>query len=281
MINQPEYSTLTPYEIVPSLLDLGIYLASESTFYRIMTEHNQLKHRRKSTTIKRKKPRPLIATKPNEIYSWDITYLMSPVKGQYYYLYMVLDIYSRKIVGWQVHDTESSAHAADLIEDIARREQVDKNQLVLHSDNGSPMKGSTLRAKLIDLEIAPSFSRPRVSNDNPYSESLFKTVKYHHSFPEAPFADLGEARVWVDGFVNWYNGVHKHSAIKYVTPNQRHNGLDKEILVKRKQVVEDAKKQNPEQWNGRNTKNLTPIGSVHLNPGKAEKAVPVEFAQII
>ena len=166
----------------------------------------------------------------------------------------------------------TSSHAADLIEDIARRERIDKNQLVLHSDNGSPMKGSTLRAKLIDLEIAPSFSRPRVSNDNPYSESLFKTVKYHHSFPEDPFTDLSEARIWVDGFVNWYNDVHKHSAIKYVTPNQRHNGLDKGILAKRKQGIEEAKKQHPEHWNGRNTRNLTPIGSVHLNPGKGEKS---------
>ncbi len=271
VINQPEYSTLTPYEIVPALLDLGVYLASESSFYRIMKQHNQLKHRGKSTAKIRKKPKQLKATKPNEIYSWDITYLMTPIKGQYYYLYMVMDIYSRKIVGWQVHDTESSEHAADLIEDIAHREQIDKNQLVLHSDNGSPMKGATLRAKLIDLEIAPSFSRPRVSNDNPYSESLFKTVKYHYSFPEDPFANLNDARIWVEGFVSWYNHMHKHSAIKYVTPEQRHNGLDKEILMKRKQVIEEAKKQRPECWNGRDTRNLTPIGSVHLNPGKYEK----------
>ncbi|NYT46595.1 MAG: transposase family protein [Candidatus Methanofishera endochildressiae] len=160
----------------------------------------------------------------NEIYSWDITYLLSPIKGQYYYLYMVMDIYSRKIVGWQVHDCESSAHAADLIADIAYREKIDKNQLVIHSDNGSPMKGATLRAKMIDLEISPSYSRPRVSNDNPYSESLFKTVKYHHTFPENPFTCLNEARSWVEQFVHWYNDEHQHSAIKFVTPNQRHNG---------------------------------------------------------
>ncbi len=145
-----------------------------------------------------------------------------------------MDIDSRKIVGWQAHDCESSSHAADLIEDIVYREKVDKNQLVIHSDNGSPMKGATLRAKMIDLEITLSYSRPRVSNDNPYSESLFKTVKYHYTFPEDPFTCLREARNWVEAFVHWYHDEHQHSAIKFVTPNQRHNGLDRAILENRK-----------------------------------------------
>ncbi len=283
VINQPEYRTLTPYQIVPTLLDLGHYIASESTFYRVMKTHHQLKHRGKGAPGQRKKPEPLKASGANEIYSWDITYLLSPVKGQYYYLYLVIDIYSRKIVGWQVHDCESSAHAADLIEDIARREKIDKNQLVIHSDNGSPMKGATLRAKMIDLEITPSYSRPRVSNDNPYSESLFKTVKYHYTFPEDPFTSLSEARGWVNKFVHWYNDEHQHSAIKFVTPNQRHKGLDKSILENRKQVIEQAKKSHPERWNGRKTRNLTPINVVHLNPGKepspsAENKAPLEKA---
>jgi transposase InsO family protein len=275
VVNQAEYSTLTPYQIVPALLDLGRYIASESTFYRVMRAHNQLKHRGKGVVVKRKKPQPLKASKANEIYSWDITYLLSPIKGQYYYLYMVMDIYSRKIVGWQIHDSESSAYAADLIEDIVCREKINKNQLVIHSDNGSPMKGATLRAKMIDLEITPSYSRPRVSNDNPYSESLFKTVKYHYSFPEDPFASLKDARAWVEGFVSWYNDEHQHSAIKFVTPNQRHAGLDKAILANRKKVIEQAKIEFPERWNGRETRNLTPIEVVYLNPSKEEKN-PVE-----
>ena len=270
VINQPEYSTLTPYQIVPTLLDLGQYIASESTFYRVMREHNQLKHRGKGASGQRKKPQALKAAGANEIYSWDITYLLSPIKGQYYYLYMVMDIYSRKIVGWQVHDSESSAHAADLIEDIAYREKIDKNQLVIHSDNGSPMKGATLRAKMIDLDITPSYSRPRVSNDNPYSESLFKTVKYHYTFPEDPFVSLNKARAWVESFVRWYNDEHQHSAIKFVTPNQRHHGLDKTILENRKKVIEQARKDYPERWNGRKTRDLTPIKVVYLNPGKDE-----------
>jgi len=276
VINKPEYSTLTPYQIVPTLLDLGQYIASESTFYRVMREHNQLKHRGKGTADQRKKPQPLKATSPNEIYSWDITYLLSLITGQYYYLYMVMDIYSRKIVGWQVHDCESSAHAANLIADIVHREKINKNQLIIHSDNGSPMKGATLRAKMIDLEITPSYSRPRVSNDNPYSESLFKTVKYHYTFPEDPFASLNEARIWVEQFVLWYNDEHQHSAIKFVTPNQRHNGLDKPILANRKEVIERARKKYPERWNGRKTRNLTPINVVYLNPGK-EPSLSAEY----
>ena len=280
VINQPQYSTLTPYQIVPTLLDSGRYIASESTFYRVMREHDQLKHRRKETSEQRKKPLPLKAAGPNEIYSWDITYLLSPVKGQYYYLYMVMDIYSRKIVGWQVHDCESSSHAADLIEDIVYREKIDKNQLVIHSDNGGPMKGATLRAKMIDLEITPSYSRPRVSNDNPYSESLFKTVKYHYSFPENPFTSLYEARTWVEKFVLWYNDEHQHSAIKFVTPNQRHNGLDKVILDNRKKVIEQAKKAHPERWNGRKTRNLTPINVVYLNPGKEQSQSGEDKSQL-
>jgi len=280
VINQPEYNTLTPYQIVPTLLDLGQYIASESTFYRVMREHDQLKHRGKETAGQRKKPQPLKAAGPNEIYSWDITYLLSPVKGQYYYLYMVMDIYSRKIVGWQVHDCESSSHAADLIEDIVYREKIDKNQLVIHSDNGSPMKGATLRAKMIDLEITPSYSRPRVSNDNPYSESLFKTVKYHYSFPENPFTSLHEARIWVEKFVLWYNDEHQHSAIKFVTPNQRHNGLDKVILDNRKKVIEQARRDHPERWNGRKTRNLTPINVVYLNPGKEQNQSGEDKSQL-
>jgi len=265
-INKKEYRSLTPHQIVPMLLDIGKYLASESTFYRIMRKHNLLKHRRKSTPVVRKKPQELIAHQPNQIYTWDITYLNSCIKGRYYYLYLFMDLYSRKIVGWQVHDCESSSYAAELVQDIVNRENITKDSLVIHSDNGSPMKGSTLRAKLTDLCIAPSFSRPRVSNDNPYSESLFKTLKYHYSFPEEPFESLQAARTWVAGFVDWYNQDHRHSSIKFVTPNQRHAGEDIAILNKRKLALEKAKQKHPERWNGRQTRNLEHINVVYLNP---------------
>lgn len=273
LINTKEYRSLTPHQIVPMLLDIGKYLASESTFYRIMREHNQLKHRRKSTPVVRKKPKELVATQANQIYTWDITYLNSLITGQYYYLYLVLDIYSRKIMGWQVHDCESSSHAAELFQSIILKEKIEKNTLVIHSDNGSPMKGFTLRAKFYELGIESSYSRPRVSNDNPFSESLFKTLKYHYSFPENPFKNLLNARKWVEGFVKWYNQDHLHSSIKFVTPNQRHAGKDEEILRNRKETLEQAKKRLPERWNGRETRNLSLIKCVYLNP-KNESKLP-------
>jgi transposase InsO family protein len=271
-INKEEYQTMTPHQIVPALLDVGIYLASEATFYRIMRENQQLKHRSKSKPKKRKKPMPLQAIAPNQIYSWDITYLSTPIRGQYYYLYFVMDIFSRKLVGWQVHDEESSALAADLIQNICEREKIKKNQLVIHSDNGSPMKGATLRAKMDLLKVDLSYSRPRVSNDNPYSESLFKTTKYHPTFPDKPFISLAQARDWVENFVGWYNEEHRHSGIKFVTPNQRHNHEDREILAKRKIVIEGAKRDFPERWNNRETRNLDFITEVLLNPGRANNS---------
>jgi len=268
VINLPGYRNYTPHQIVPRLLDLGVYFASESSFYRVMREHNQIKHRSKSAPGTRKKPKPLVATGPNQVYSWDITYLMTLIKGLYYYLYMVMDIYSRKIVGYQVYDCESSVHAADLIEDICRREKIQRKQLYLHSDNGGPMKGATLRAKMNDLDVELSYSRPRVSNDNPYSESLFKTVKYHYTYPEKPFSSLNEARNWVCGFVTWYNEKHLHSEINFVTPNQRHSGEDKKILVQRNEVMEFEKLNNPERWTGREIKRFEFVDAVYLNPGK-------------
>ncbi len=171
--NQPEYANLSPSVIVPMLADKGVYIASESTIYRVLKAHKQDRHRLKSKPARViTKPESLTATGPNQIYSWDITYLPTTVKGLFYYLYLVMDVYSRKIVGWQVYEQESSALAADLMTDICLREGIKRNQVILHSDNGSPMKGATMLATLQELGVVPSFSRPSVSNDNPYSESL-------------------------------------------------------------------------------------------------------------
>ena len=183
---------------------------------------------------------------------------------------MVTDIYSRKIVGWQMHDRESSCLAADMITDICLREKVKRDQVVLHSDNGGPMKGATLLATLQKLGVVPSFSRPRVSNDNPYSESLFKTLKYTSVYPNQPFEDLKNARCWVGEFVQWYNYTHLHSGIKFVTPGQRHQGLDKEILEKRQEVYRRAKEKNPNRWSG-DIRNWSEITEVYLNPEHGEK----------
>lgn len=188
--NSAEFSHLAPTQIVPKLADKGLYVASEATFYRILNENNPLKHRDKSKPARKVvKPRALTATAPNQIYTWDITYLPSQVKGLFFYLYLVLDIYSRKIVGWQVHSEELSALAADLMVDICSREGIERNQVTLHSDNGSPMKGATMLATLQELGVFPSYSRPSVSNDNPFSESVFRTLKYRPEYPEKAFSD--------------------------------------------------------------------------------------------
>ena len=266
--NSAEYGHLPPSQIVPKLADKGVYIASESTVYRILNKEKQLKHRNKSkVSNKRYKPRALIATAPNEVYTWDITYLPTQIKGVFLYLYLVLDIFSRKIVGWQVHSEELSALAADMMKDICHREKIEVNQVVLHSDNGSPMKGATMLATLQELGVVPSFSRPSVSNDNPYSESVFRTLKYRPEYPESPFSDVGEARQWVKGFVQWYNNEHQHSSIKFVTPAQRHNGEDIAILLNRKRVYTAAKARNSIRW-ARDIKNWDYIDEVHLNPEK-------------
>lgn len=271
--NEPAYADLPPCKIVPHLADEGRYLASESTFYRVLKAEKQLSHRQRSKPATTKKPPALVATAPNQIYSWDITYLPTAVKGIFFYLYLVMDIYSRKIVGWQVFEEESSALAADLMVDICWRENVKRHQVTLHSDNGSPMKGATMLATLQQLGVVPSFSRPAVSNDNPYSESLFRTLKYQPAYPDQPFVDLLSARRWVTGFTRWYNHTHLHSGIQFVTPDQRHGGKDREILAKRTQVYQAAKDKHPERWSG-DIRNWDQVSEVHLNPerGKTQAA---------
>ena len=271
--NEPEYANLSPSKIVPKLADNGIYIASESTFYRILKAEKQLRHRQKAKPSKQiKKPRALCATAPNQLYSWDITYLPTQVRGIYLYLYLVMDIYSRKVVGWQVYKNESSAQAADLMTDICCRENVNPGQVTLHSDNGSPMEGATMLATLQQLGVVPTFSRPSVSNDNPYSESLFRTLKYRPEYPEKPFVSLDKARDWVKEFVDWYNEEHLHSEIRFVTPGQRHRGEDVEILAKRAQVYQKAKLKKPNRWSGE-IRNWNPVKEVYLNPEKQEEKI--------
>lgn len=269
--NSAEFAPLPPSQIVPRLAERGQYIASESTFYRILRATKQVQHRLASRpAMTRHQPRALHATAPNQLYSWDITYLPTPLRGVFFYLYVFLDVYSRKIVGWQVYEQESSAWAAELVRDIVRREGLPHGHVTLHSDNGGPMKGATMLATLQRLGIMPSFSRPAVSNDNPYSEALFKTLKYCPAYPEQPFSDLLAARQWVAQFVDWYNEQHRHSAIQFVTPAQRHAGQDKALLAHRHEVYEKAKAQHPERWSGR-TRNWHSVPIVYLNPDKSHQ----------
>lgn len=268
--NAPEFAPMAPSQIVPVLADRGLYIASESSFYRVLREANQLARRGKAKPPTRQRPTPLQASAPNQLWSWDITYLATTLKGRFFYLYLIMDVFSRKIVGWEVFETESAEQAAQVFHKAHLREGIRAQSLTLHSDNGSPMKGATMLSTLQRLGVMPSFSRPSVSDDNPFSEALFKTLKYHPGFPDKPFDSLQEAREWVAGFQRWYNEVHRHSGLKFVTPAQRHRGEEGVVLEQRHTLYQAAKARHPERWSGP-SRNWEPETIVYLNPGKPMK----------
>ena len=263
--NSPRYRDLSPRQIVPRLADEGHYIASESTFYRILRASNQLAHREPCRPVTHRRPKEKKANGPCQVWSWDITYLRSTVRGQFFYLYLILDVWSRKIMGATVFVVERDPNSSLLFMDAVCRHNVDSQGLILHSDNGSPMKGSTMLATLQHLGVMPSFSRPGISNDNPFSESLFRTLKYRPEYPSQPFESEQQAQQWVDRFVHWYNTEHRHSEIRFVTPDDRHYGREKDILNHRKNVYEQARQKNPSRW-AQNTRNWEPIKIVVLNP---------------
>jgi putative transposase len=267
--NSEEFASLPPSQIVPTLADRGVYVASESSFYRVLKAASQQHHRGRA-----KKPCERVVTShcaagPNQVWSWDITWMPAAIKGQYYYWYMVLDIFSRKIVGHEVHVAESAELASRLMRRTSLAEGLAGRPLVLHSDNGSAMKGATMLATLEQLGVAPSFSRPRVSNDNAYAESLFRTCKYRPDYPNKPFGSLEEAQAWTQKFVRWYNQDHKHSGLKFVTPAQRHCGQDAAILERREQVYHEARNRNPQRWS-QGIRNWKLEDQVWLNPERIQ-----------
>lgn len=267
--NSPEFRDKSPRQIVPTLADRGEYIASEVSFYRVLHDEGLMQHRERARPRTSTKPKEHIARAPNQVWCWDITYLRSSVRGAFFYLYLIVDIYSRKVVGWWIAAEESMDIAAELIESATREQHVPSNALVLHADNGGPMKGSTMLATLHRLGVLASFSRPRVSDDNPYAEALFRTLKYRPGYPRKPFATIDAARAWVAGFVAWYNSEHLHSAIRYVTPDDRHKRRDVGILAARHRVYCAAQARAPRRWT-RHTRNWTPIGPVALNPVNTE-----------
>lgn len=263
--HEPRFASLPPAQIVPRLADEKRYIASESTFYRVLRHAGEMTRRGRQKAPKSKPLSTWNATAPNQHWTWDITWLKSVTTGLWFYLYLLEDGFSRKIVGYEVHAVESGEHAAALLYRTVLSEQCWQQPLVLHADNGAPMKSQTLQVKLAELKITPSHSRPRVSNDNAYVESLFRTLKYVPSWPEKGFATLEDARAWVEGFVSWYNEEHRHSGIRYVTPGQRHRGEDVALLEKRKSVYEAAKMRAPHRWSGQ-TRNWSRQDEVWLNP---------------
>ena len=264
IVTSAEFCDKSPHQIVPTLADRGEYVASESSFYRLLKAGELLNHRGKSKPRSTTRPKAYLAVRPNQIYSWDITYLLSAVRGRYYYLYLFLDIFSRKIVGAEVHENESAELSSRLLVKICESEGVNPDQVTLHSDNGGPMKGATMLVTMQRLGVMPSFSRPSVSNDNPYSESMFKTLKYCPQFPSKPFESIEAARDWVKGFVIWYNTEQLHSGINFVTPESKHAGNDLQILSRREKIYAAAKIKNPTRWSGA-TRNWKPIQEVKLN----------------
>ncbi len=220
--NAPRFRDLNPYEIVALLLNENCYLASVRTVYRVLKESDMLHHRSNLRVRKgHAKPPERVATASDQVYTWDITYMARSVKGLFFYAYVVTDIFDKSIVGWAVHEEESGSHSRDLFERILNGRKVKLK--ALHADNGGPMKGITLMALLRELKVDVSHSRPRTSNDNPFIESLFKTMKYRVNYP-GRFEDLNEARLWLAEFVHWYNTEHLHSTIGYVTPEQMRTG---------------------------------------------------------
>ncbi len=261
----PEHRNLSPKQIVPKLADQGVYIASESTFYRVLDERGLLAFRGTSKPRTVSRPDELLTTGPNQVWSWDITYLPGPAKGTFFYLYMFIDVWSRRIMKAAVHDAENADTASTFFAEACVEHSIAADQLTLHSDNGGPMKGATMLATLQSLGVVPSFSRPSVSNDNPFSESLFRTLKYVPSYPRRPFDSVDAAWAWVERFVTWYNHEHRHSGIGFVTPNARHSGLDIGVLEARRKVYETARAKNPARWS-RATRTWDAPALVALNP---------------
>jgi putative transposase len=250
--NQPQYAALPPGQIVPALADQGLYIGSESSFYRVLHSHGQAHRRGRARPPQEPRAVPrLRAAGANQVWSWDITYLPTTVRGIWLYLYLVIDVWSRKVGAWDVDEREDPAIAADLVSRACLRERISKGRkqpLILHADNGNAMRAATLESRLEELGVLRSFSRPRVSNDNPYSESLFRTVKYRPDYPRKPFTSKEQACQWVGAFVDWYNHRHRHSGIKFVTPVQRHSGSAIAICKQRADVYEKARRAHPTRW---------------------------------
>jgi len=266
--NQPRFADVPPARIVPMLADEGLYLGSESSLARVLREQGQNSRRGRAKAPRATRPPTThVATAPKQVWCWDMTYLPAVVVGMWFHLYLILDLFSRKIVGWEVHASDDSQHATHLVRRTALSEGVEGmlTKPVLHGDNGSTLKATTVLAMMNWLGIKPSYSRPRVSNDNAFAESLFRTAKYRPEYPAKGFADLDTARAWGAEFVRWYNEDHRHSGIGYVTPAQRHSGQDRAILAARHEVYLQAQQRNPSRWSGA-TRNWSPIGAVTLNP---------------
>ena len=244
VLRAPENCELAVAQVWARLLDAGVYLCSRATMYRVLRSVGETGERRRQRTHPAKKRPELIARKPNQVWSWDITKVPSGTRGEYFDLYVIIDIYSRMVVGWQVQATETGELAADFIAEVYRRHQVKAKQLTLHADRGTSMTSKVVAQLLIDLAVERSHSRPHVSNDNPYSEAMFKTLKYCPAWPDW-FATIDDARSFSDKFFEYYNTCHYHSGIAFLTPVTVHNGNAGPVLKARAATLEKAWRDHP------------------------------------
>jgi putative transposase len=249
-LTSPRLADCTPYTAYARLLDEGSYLASVRTFYRVLAAQGLVHERRNQLTHPAHTKPELIAMAPNQVWSWDITRLRSALKWQHFYLYVLLDIFSRYVVGWLVAQAENAGLAGALIEESCSKHGIARQGLILHSDRGSPMRAKSTAELLVDLGVAASFSRPRVSNDNPFSEAQFKTLKYRPGFPER-FESIEHARAHLRAFFGWYNDEHRHSGIGFMTPAAVHFGRAQALHQQRAGVLQAAYAAHPERFKGR------------------------------
>lgn len=245
------FGDLAPAQVYATLLDEGTYVCSERTMYRILHEHDLVRERRRGHQPSRRYTPPRVhATGPNQAWSWDITRLRGPGVRCWFYLYVVIDIFSRKIVAWTIDTAESDKVAKRMINTACKRNGIDPDQLVLHSDRGAQMTSNTIAELLEDLGVTRSLSRPRTSDDNPYSEAQFKTLKYRPDYP-ARFDDIGQARTWMRRFAHWYNQCHYHSGIAYLHPADVHAGRGPDIIAARQHTLDQAYAANPTRFRNR------------------------------
>lgn len=266
-LNEERFCNMAPAEVFATLLDEGTYMCSERTMYRILAANAQLRERRNQLRHPQYTAPELMATAPNQLWSWDITKLKTFVKCVYFHLYVILDVYSRYVVGWRVEMCESGELAKDLMETTCERQQIRPGVLSMHADNGPAMISQPVASLLITLDVAKSHSRPHVSDDNPFSEAQFKTLKYRPDFPER-FASLQHAREFLRAFFAWYNTEHHHSRLALLTPHDVHHGLVDERLSQRARVLEAAYAANPERFVRSAPTPHRPPATVWINPPK-------------
>jgi putative transposase len=250
VLNSPEHVDEAPATVYAKLLDGGVYLASVPTMYRVLRQHNEVRERRRQATHPAAKKPELLATKPNEVYSWDITKLLGPVKWTWFYLYVLLDIYSRYVPGWMLAHAENAHLAEALLADTTTKQGIAFGQLTIHADRGSPMTAKPVAFLLAELGVTKSHSRPHVSNDNPYSESQFRTMKYRPTFPDR-FGSFQDAHAFCGRFFRWYNHEHRHSGVGFHTPADVHYGRAELVRAQRAEVLSAAYAAHPERFVGK------------------------------